>query len=392
MIIVYCGLLLTLTAFSIDILLPAFSLIASDLNAPYEDVQLLIPFFLAAVGVGQLFGGSLSDRFGRRFVIKLGLTIYIIGVIACILATNIETVLAGRVLQGLGASAGPVVARAIIRDLYSGRELARNMALAVAVFAFGPIVAPLAGAGLLLFFDWRSLFGLTLVFALVLLVFCIVKLPETIHQTNARATALSTYIKNTIAIFAHPQSRFYLLLSGVMMSMILIILINIPGIYQKNFGISGSLFAVLFAVHGIGIIIGQLINRNLIDRIGIEKTSIVGSAALVVVSVAIAVVSIAGWMTPWLLAFFLVAHATSYLVVYSNAATLTLDPHGKIAGFTSSFYGFFSQVVSSLIGAFLAIFIDGNLIVWSVILTVFAVITLLALLARQWLGTENKQS
>ncbi len=378
-IIVYCGLLLTLTAFSIDILLPAFSLMSLDLNAPVSDVQLQVPFFIAAVGVGQLFGGSISDRFGRRTVIQAGLLIYICGVIIAMLATSIEMVLAGRILQGLGGSAGPVVARAIIRDLYSGKELARNIAMATAIFAFGPIVAPLAGVGLLVWFDWRSLFALMLVFATVLLLVCIFFLPETIGEKNSNATRIKVFARNIATVLIHPQSRFYILLSGLMMSMMMIILINIPIIFESNFAITGAAFAVFFAIHGLGIIIGQVLNRMLIQKIGIEQTSLVGASALVVVSISLLITSMYDAMTPWLLALMMIGHATSYLVVYANTATMTLDPHGKIAGFTSSFFGFFSQVVSSIIGGVLTVFIGGSLINWSAFLLLFAGITFLAL-------------
>lgn len=381
-IIIYCGLLLTMTAFSTDILLPAYGMIADDLHAKYAHVQLLIPIFMIAVGIGHLFGGSLADRFGRRTIIIVGLSIYIAGILVSMIANNIEVLHIGRVLQGIGASAGPVVARAIIRDLYSGRELARNMAFAMAVFAFGPIVAPLAGAGMLLFFDWRMLFVLMLIFAGALLLVCIFWLPETIKTRNPAATKLSTMLRSIGEIFAHQQSRFYLLLSGIMMAMILIILTSIAGIYQDNFGVSGIRFAIIFSAQGLGIIIGQVINRRLIDKVGIEKSSYIGSGALVVVSIAILVISLGGWMGPYLLATLLAMHASSYLVVYSNAATMTLDPHGKIAGFTSSFYGFFSQVISSVIGAVLSLFIDSDLIVWSAFLLLFALITFAALMWR----------
>ena len=381
-IIVYCGLLLTLTAFSIDILLPAFTLISADLDTSISDVQLVVPVFLAAVGVGQLFGGSISDRFGRRFVIKSGLLLYILGVTVSMMAQSIEVVWAGRVLQGLGASAGPVVARAIIRDLYSGKELARNIAFATAIFAFGPIVAPLAGVGLLVWFDWRSLFALMLVFAAALLAFCIFAMPETIGEKNPKATQIKTFASNIIAVFAQPQSRFYILLSGLIMSMVMIILINIPIIFNENFGIKGVAFAVYFAIHGTGIIIGQILNRQLIGKFGIERTSLVGATALVIVSTVLLAVAMLDMMTPWFLAAMMIGHATSYLVVYANTATMTLDPHGKIAGFTSSFFGFVSQVVSSIIGGALTVIIGGNLVYWSGFLLLFATITFVALWFR----------
>ena len=175
-----------MTAFSIDVLLPAFSLIADDLDTSLTKVQLMIPFFLAALGVGQLISGSLFDRYGRRSIVIYGLSVYLAGVVVIVLATNIEMVLAGRILQGLGASACTVVARAVIRDLYEGKELARNMALATAVFAFGPIVAPLAGATLLVFFEWRVLMIVMLIFSSTLLLICIFILPETIVQKKSK--------------------------------------------------------------------------------------------------------------------------------------------------------------------------------------------------------------
>ena len=381
-IIIYCGLLLTLTASSIDILLPAFSLIAADLNAPYEKVQLVIPVFLGAVGLGQLFGGSLSDRFGRRAVIKYGLSLFIIGVLICLFASNIETILVGRFLQGLGAAIGPVIGRAIIRDLFSGKELARNMALAVAVFALGPIVAPLVGAVLLQFFDWHSLFIVMLIFASLLLAYCLIALPETIPQKNKTATKPSIFFTNIVAVFRNPQSRFFVLLSAVMHSIILIILINVPVIYEKNFGITGALFAVLFAIHGFGIIIGQIFNRKFIEQFGVARTTFYSSIGLLVVSVMIVLVSLLDWMNAYVLTGLLVAHASFYLVLYSNAAAMTLEPHGKIAGFTSSFYGFFSQLVASLIGVILLPFIKGDLVIWSSLLLAFAFATFVALFIR----------
>jgi DHA1 family bicyclomycin/chloramphenicol resistance-like MFS transporter len=187
-------------------------------------------------------------------------------------------------------------------------------------------------------------------------------------------------VANVGKIFGHPKSRFYLLLSGITLSMMLIILINISAIYQANFGISGIWFATMFASQGFGIIIGQMINRRLIESIGIEMSSIIGSCVMVIVAMAIVILSVIGLMNPWLLTGLLLVNAASFLVVHANAVSMTLDPHEKIAGFTSSFYGFFAQIVSSTIGAVLAILINGNLIIWSSFLLFFATVTFTALM------------
>ena len=374
-IVIYCGLLLTLVAFSIDILLPAFPQIAQDLNSSISKVQLTVPIFVGAIGLGQLINGSLSDWLGRRFVIKSGLCIYIMGGAGVYFSPNIETMLVFNMVQGLGASAGPVAARAIIRDLYSGKQLASNIALAMAVFAIGPIVAPLTGAGFILIFSWRILVILMIILGALLLVFCWFFLPETIKQRNPDAVQLTTIIGNFIKIFTHPQSRFFLFLSGFVMATIMLILINIQAIYLKNFNISGIWFAGHFAIQGFGIVIGQMINREMIARIGVERTAIVGNGVMAATWIIVVCLALLGLLNAWALTFLLVAIAICYQLVFANTAALILDPHGDIAGFTSSFFGFFSQIVSSIIGAILAIFIQGDLLVWAIFLLVISLIT-----------------
>lgn len=179
-IVLYCGFLLTVTAFSVDITLPAFGLIAADLGADYGQVQLVVPLFILATGFGQMLAGPLSDRFGRKPVVLGGMALYAAGATICQFAPSIEVLLSGRILQGLGAAAGPVVGRAIIRDLFAGQALARNLALATMIFAFGPIVAPLLGISIMSVGSWRSIFFVITLFGLALLLIGWLALPELI--------------------------------------------------------------------------------------------------------------------------------------------------------------------------------------------------------------------
>ncbi len=360
-IIIYCGLLLSVSAFSVDILLPAFGLMAADLNADYSAIQMAVPVFLAFIGIGQLFTGPLSDRFGRRPVLMSGLAAFAAGTVLCLFAENAAMLLAGRAVQGLGASGGPVVARAILRDLFSGRQLAANIALATMVFAFGPIVAPLAGVAFMQFGSWRMIFAAILLFGLLLLLVGMAFLPETIARTDPRATRLSTLLANAVAVMRNRQSRFYGLLLGPVMSLMMLILISVPRIYREEFAIEGALFAVLFAIHGIGIIIGQYFNRALIHRRGPQFALFTGGM-IAVASVALMLVFwFAGVLDAYLLSFTMILFATSFLTMAANCMALSLDPHGAIAGFVSSFVESASRLFSAVFSGVIALLVGGRL-------------------------------
>ncbi len=377
LIVGYCGLLMSVSAISVDSTLPVFPAMVDDLAAPYERVQWSVTVFILSLGIGHLLWGSASDRFGRRPVLASGLSIFVVGNALAVVAPTIETLLAGRILQGVGGAAAVVSSRAIIRDLFSGRDLARNLAMATAVFAFGPIVAPLAGSAIAAVSGWRTVFGATAGFG-VLLLAALFFLPETVPVRTVDAMRPAVMVRRTGQLFAHPQSRYFLLLSGLVMSAIILILSGAPRVYEASFGIAGTSFAVYFAIHGIGIIIGQMVNRRLIGSIGTERTMLRAGFVLVLASGLMLALTLGGLMTGWLVTALLVLFASSYLIVYSNAASLVLDPHGDIAGFAASFYGFLSQVVSALIVSGLVVIGGDSLTAWATMLLAICLGTLVA--------------
>lgn len=359
-IVVYCGLLLTVTAFSVDITLPAFGLIADELEAPYSLVQLIVPLFILATGVGQIIVGPFSDRFGRKPVVLAGLGLYATGAVVCFMAPDIETLLAGRLLQGLGAAAGPVIGRAILRDLFTGRPLASNLALATMIFAFGPIVAPLAGVLIIEAGSWRSIFLVITLFGLALITTGWLSLPESNQSPDRSATRPGVLLNNTRTALGNPQSRFYLIMAGPIMSMMLIILVSIPRVFKESYGVEGALFAILFALHGLGIIIGQLVNRRIIAAHGPARAMKVGATVVFASACLMLGLNTLNLMGPLVLTGSMIFLATGFLVVMSNATALALDPNGSIAGFVSSFFGFCAQFSGSIIAIVAAGLIGGD--------------------------------
>lgn len=379
-IVAYCGVLMSISSFAVDITLPSFAVMVADLGTRFELVQWTITSYMIGAGLGQLVWGSASDRFGRRPVLASGLSLFFLGCLGAAFASSIDLLLACRVLQGLGAAAAIVSSRAIIRDRFAGEALARNLALATAIFAVGPIFAPLLGAGVAALAGWRFIFLGLSVFAAGLLV-VLVRLPETLRRPAPDALRLRVFVQRTARLFRHPQSRHFMLLSAVVMTSMLFILAATPRIYETAFGLSGTTFAGFFAFHGLGIVVGQAANRRLILGVGIVNAMILAAAVLVGAAAAMLACILAGAIGPYVMTALITLFATSYLVVYSNAAAMVLDPHGDIAGFAASLYGFTSQIGSSVAVSALVWLIGDSMPGFAAALLGICLVTLGALLA-----------
>lgn len=365
--VIYCGLLMSIGSFSIDITLPSIPAMVVDLSAPYGMVQWTVTIFMLAAGIGQLFWGTAMDRWGRKPVMGAGLAAYVAGSAIAASAPTIEILLAGRLLQGFGSGAGYVASRAIIRDLYSGEELARNLAFASMLFALGPIAAPLLGALVAATITWRAIFVVLGIWALVLAVL-LTRMPETIRHKAADAMAPSVMLERTRRLIVHPQSRRFLLISFAAISAMLLVVAVAPRVYEEQYGIVGPAFAAYFAAHGTGIIIGQGANRRIIRARGIVQAAMAGNMVLALAAAGILVTYLAGWLGPVELCLLLILFATSYLIVYSNAAAMVLDPHGDMAGHATAFYGFSSQIGASIVVSGLVFLIGGSVVPWAIAL------------------------
>lgn len=366
-IIIYCGLLMSSAAFSTDIVLPSFPAIETGLATSNTLVQWTISAFMMAAGAGQVVWGGVSDRFGRRAALGVGLAIYFAGCLLAVFTPSIELLLAARALQGFGAASAMVSSRAIIRDLHSGDDLAHNLALATAIFAAGPILAPLLGGVIEELSGWRMTFGALAAYGGLLLV-AVAALPETIASKTADATRLATIIRRTRRMLAHPQSRHFLVFSAITNSAMFLILASLPVIYDVHFGVTGFAFSVFFAIHGLGIVVGQIGNRRLIRSRGTVPAMITGGIILVVTGVLITAGAVLDLLNAYSLSAVMILYATSYMIVYSNASSMVLDPHGDIAGFAAAVFGFCSQVGGALIVSVIVLFTGSSITAFGVAL------------------------
>lgn len=376
--VLYVGLLLSLAAFSTDTILPALELVAIDLAIDVQAVQLVVPIYMLGFGVGQLGFGPASDRVGRRTSIIVGLVIYLIGTAVCATAPSMTALLVGRAIQGIGGGAGQAVARAVLRDRFSGPALASSLATASAIFAVGPMFAPLIGFALATNGDWRAVFWGMLAIGAVLLVVAF-KSDETLRAPDPGALRPHRLFANTRALLGHRQSRYFLLLGGFVFTAIVTYLSTIPRIFAEDLNAGRFTFAVSFAIASSGIVAGQLINRRVIAGLGPVIATMVGAIVLssgCALGLLLALTDQLGVVSLTLVMFIF---NSGYLVMFSNAMSLTIDPHGTIAGFAASLSGFVGPLIGASLGSGAMLLIGSDPARWALMETGIGLVTLAAL-------------
>ena len=361
----YCGLMLSISAFSTDILLPAVLDMSLDLGVPAQQIQLAVPAYMLGLGLAHPLFGVLADRIGRRRAIFIGLALYMVGTVVVALSSQITAILGARVIQGFGAAAAPVVCRAMIRDRFRGDELAQNMAIASMFFALGPMIAPLLGYLINELAGWRALFGFLFAFC-VLMIWATAKQPETLAPEHRRRTGWFGIYQDATAIFRDRQSRYFIFASAICSATIISFLTQAPIVYERDLGASSSLFATLFALSAIGIIVGQIIYHRLIALIGVLPSALLASTVIAVTAAVILVASLTHSLSLAGLSALMFVFNMAYLIVYSNFVSLALDPHGERAGLAAALFGLISYIGGAAFAATIAWLSGGHLIGWSI--------------------------
>jgi DHA1 family bicyclomycin/chloramphenicol resistance-like MFS transporter len=374
---------MSLSAFAIDINLPLFPAIATSLSAPLSAMPAIVTVFLLFTGIGNLVFGPLSDKYGRKPILVGTMLAFIGGAILSGLAQSLNELLIGRAIQGFSVGSVAVIATAMLRDLFTGRELARSMAIATGIFSVGPIIAPLIGAGIAeVGGGWRIVFYATAIYAALLLGFLLIT-PETINEKQADATQPSILWQNSKDIILHPQSGYFLVVSGITMISMIVIVATAPAIFNNEFNVRGTQFALLFAIHGTGIIIGQMINHRLIPIYGIVKTSLIAALIMTVSMLFIVVFASVQWLNQYWLSLFITFFAIGFLSVISNALSMVLQPHGDKAGLAASIRSASSMVMAAVATSVLSLFIQGSALIWAIAICMLSFLS--AFLLYRWL-------
>ncbi|MEK9771118.1 MAG: multidrug effflux MFS transporter [Nitrosomonadales bacterium] len=264
--IIILAALTALAPFAIDTYLPAFHQIEIDLNSTSEFVQQTLTFYLIPYTLMTLFHGAISDSIGRLKTIFIGLTLFSIASIGCAFAQSIEMLWFFRMLQGLGGGAGNVVARAMVRDLYSGANAQKAMATVQMIFGIAPAIAPVIG-GLLLGFGWQSIFLFLMLYAILITYFAVKKLPETINFHNKIPFNLNNILTRFKDLTLNQEFIFLVLAVSFNFSAFFLYVLASPVFLVDLLGFSSSEFGFLFIPTVTGMILGSFLSRRAAGKI-----------------------------------------------------------------------------------------------------------------------------
>ena len=358
------AMLMSLAALSIDAILPALTMIGQDLGIQHEnDAQLVISSLFLGLACGQVFFGPLSDAAGRKPLMYIGLTLFMLGSLVAMLAQDFNHILLGRFLQGLGVSAPRVVTIALGRDCYSGREMARVMSFMMSVFIMVPVLAPALGQGILLVADWRSIFALFMLMALIILLWFKLRMPETLPMEKRRAFNLRQFWQGAYSVLSNRSAMIYMGTSGLVFGAFLGYLNSAQQILQIQYGL-GERFPLYFAVLALGIGGASFLNGRLVMRYGMHLLS--RWAILAFTLIAGLLLIMAGWTDghpP--LAMLMAGLVLLFLTIgmlFGNLNALAMEPLGHMAGIGASIIGSLSTLISIPLGTFIGQSYDNTVL------------------------------
>ncbi|MEX5565295.1 MFS transporter [Pseudophaeobacter sp. 1A16562] len=352
-------------AFSIDAMLPALPEIGETLSPDNVNrAQLIITSFVLGMGIGTFFTGPISDAFGRKPVIFGGVILYIISAAAAWAAQSLELALLARVTMGLGAAGPRVVAMAVVRDLYSGREMARVVSIAMMIFTLVPAVAPMLGSVIIAFSSWRGIFAAFAAFALIIALWMGVRLPETLERQDRRPVRPALMAAALKEMVTHPTVRLSIIAQCLCLGMLFTMITLVQPAYDVVFDRAESFPYWFF---GVALVAGtgSLLNAVLVVRLGMRRmvtwalASQIGlaSAMLVLESMPLDNSVAFGLFVTWQTSVFFMAGVT-----LGNLNAMGMEPMGHIAGMAASVMGAISTVVAAAIAAPVGLLFDGSLL------------------------------
>ena len=359
------ALLSAFTPLSIDMYLPALPVIESELKASVGDIQLTLSAFMIAFGVGQIFYGPAGDRFGRRPVILGGIAVYVLASIGCAFAAAAGQLVLLRMLQGLAACGGVVLARTMVRDLAERDHAARIMSLMMACTSIAPMLAPLLGGQILWFLGWRAIFFILAGIGVFAWLAAFLRLPETLRPEYRQPLIVSAILKRFGELVRHKAFMGYALTSSFQFAALFSFLSGSPFVFIQHYGLAPRLYGLVFGGMVVFMTIGSLLNARFVPVFGAGKIlrygtivpAIVGPVALVLGLIEAQYGTIGMW--PFFLCF--APQIATISLIGPNATAMALQRYPHMAGTASSLMGVMQFGLGALFGAVVGQTFDGTI-------------------------------
>ena len=354
------GLLSAIGPFAIDMYLPALPDIGRSLGAEVGAVQLTLTAFFLSIGLGQLLYGPVSDMVGRKPPLYAGLALFTLASIGCALATDIHTLVALRFLQGLGAASGMAIPRAIVRDLHTGAEAARLMSLLMLVFSVSPILAPLAGSGVIALTGWRGVFWVVALAAVAGMLLVRGALAETRSEADRVDSSLGSALRGYGVLLRDRHFLGLVFIGAFAMAGFFVYLAGSPFVLINHYGLSPTQYSLAFGLNAAAFIGSAQFTGPLGRRFGLVPLAkwAVTACGLVMASLLVYYL-VGGDQLLVLVSLYFVASAFMGMVI-PTVSVLALDAHGSIAGTASALMGTLQMLCGAAAMGIVGLFANGR--------------------------------
>jgi DHA1 family bicyclomycin/chloramphenicol resistance-like MFS transporter len=368
------GLLSAIGPFAIDMYLPALPSIGKDFGSDNSVTQLTLLAFFISFALAQLLYGPISDMWGRKLPLYLGISLFALASIGCALATNIETLIAFRFVQGIGGAAGMVIPRAIVRDMHTGVQAARLMSLLMLVFSISPILAPLTGSAVIEFYGWRGVFWAVTIAAVIGLVLLATRLDETRSREDRAGSGLKSAMTAYGMLLRDRSFLTLTFIGGLGISSFLVYLANSSFVLIEHYGLTPTQYSLAFSINAVSFFTVSQATGWLGERFGLVRVMRLAVTGFSFVMIALAVLMSAGFDQLPVLAVFLFAGYGFLGLVIPTSAVLALEEHGEIAGTASALMGTLHFVIAAVAMMISALFSDGTAVPMTVAIALCALL------------------
>jgi DHA1 family bicyclomycin/chloramphenicol resistance-like MFS transporter len=370
--------LMSIVALSIDALLPALPEIGEALGvADTNKNQMLVTMIFLGLGCGQLIFGPLSDSFGRKPIVYIGFSLFIVATIVCVTTNSFEVMILGRILQGVGLAAPRTLSIAMIRDSYSGDFMAKILSIVVMVFILVPVIAPTLGQFLLHYYNWESIFYVNLLFGFIVMLWFWQRQEETLTDKNKIKFTPKLFVNGAKEFLKHKHSVGFTLVSGFITGSFMVYLSTAQQIFEHQYQL-GDKFPYIFASLAIAVGLATFFNSRYVIRFGMWRIAYTATIAYCAVSILYVILFWSG-VNPSIevLIIFFALQFFAIGFLFGNLRSLAMQPLGHIAGIGAAINGFVSTVMAVPIANYIGGFVSDSVLPLFVGFSVFGILSLL---------------
>ena len=345
MVILILSLLTALEPLSIDLYLPGFILISEAFHTSITNVQISLSTFLGGFAIGQLMWGPLADKFGRKKPILISLAIFILASIACVYVKTIEQLWVVRFIQAIGGCGGVVISRAVVTDYFDKSDTLKIFSLLALIMGIAPILAPIAGNGILTFFSWKAIFWVLVILGVGMFVLTLFGLPETHISRNSLSRTGGNVFESYMKVLKVKKFFIYSLIAGIANGALMVYVANGPFLIMEQGGLSNNAFTVVFAVNALGLMLASYLTAYLQKYIPVDK--LVKLSVIFMFAVSAVLLSLM-WMNTsiYLILVVLFFYVFPIGILFPTTTELAITPFVHNSGTASALFGSIQLLVA----------------------------------------------